>query len=318
MVTAAADLAIADEAHGFAPPAPRSLWSDARRRLRRNTAAVASTIYIALLLVIAVAAPLLAPENPLTINFGNSYRQAAWITIPNRPDVSGTWHFPLGTDAIGRDVLSRLIYGTRTSLVVGFIPMALTLTIGTVIGLISGFAGGVVDALLMRFTDIVYSFPALLFFIIVMTALKDAPIANVMNGFLILFIALSLVSWVDVARLVRGQALSLKEQEFVEAARALGIRNHRILLRHVLPNVLGPIIVSGAFIVPGAIITEAVLSYLGIGLIPTTNPTALFPVSWGTMILDGKAAITAQPMLLVAPAIAIATVTMAFTFIGMS
>jgi oligopeptide transport system permease protein len=168
----------------------------------------------------------------------------------------------------------------------------------------------------MRFADIVYSFPAFLFFIIVMAALKDTPIGNFMNGFLILFMALSLVSWVGVARLVRGQVLSLKEKEFIEAARAIGVRNYNILLRHLLPNSLGPIIVSGAFIVPGAIITEAVLSYLGIGLIPATDPKAIFPVSWGNMILDGKSAITAQPMMLIAPAIAIATVTMAFTFIG--
>ena len=318
MATSAAEVAVEyeEQAQGFAARAPRSLWSDARRRLLSNKAAVAGMIYIAFLIVIAVAAPVLAPDNPLKINFGNSFRQPAWVQVPNRPDVSGISKFPLGTDAIGRDVLSRLIYATRTSLVVGFIPMAITLTIGTLIGLISGFAGGVIDALLMRFTDIVYSFPAFLFFIIVMTALKDTPIGNFMNGFLILFMALSLVSWVGVARLVRGQVLSLKEKEFVEAARAIGVRNYRILLRHVLPNSLGPIIVSGAFIVPGAIITEAVLSYLGIGLRPETNLKAAFPVSWGIMILDGKSAVTAQPMMLVAPAIAIATITMAFTFIG--
>src|SRR5919202_1189578 len=276
MATSAAEVAIEyeEQTQGFTTRAPRSLWSDARRRLLRNKAAVASMIYLAVLVVVAVAAPLLAPDNPLKINFGNSYREAAWIKTPDRPENTGISKFPLGTDAIGRDVLSRLIYGTRTSLVVGFIPMILTLSIGSGIGLISGYTGGGGDG------------------------------------------ALSLVSWVGVARLVRGQVLSLKEKEFIEAARAIGVRNYKILLRHLLPNSLGPIIVSGAFIVPGAIITEAVLSYLGIGLIPATNPKAIFPVSWGNMILDGKAAITAQPMMLVAPAIAIATVTMAFTFIG--
>jgi oligopeptide transport system permease protein len=194
--------------------------------------------------------------------------------------------------------------------------MIITLTVGTLIGLTAGFAGGWADALLMRFADIVYSFPSFLFFIIVMAALKDTPIGSFLNGFLILFMALSLVGWVGVARLVRGQVLSLKEKEFVEAARALGIRTPRILLRHILPNSLGPIIIAGAFIVPGAIITEAVLSYLGIGLRPATDPNALFPVSWGNMILDGKSAITAQPWLLIAPAFAIASITLAFTFIG--
>ncbi|HNP85924.1 MAG: ABC transporter permease [Chloroflexi bacterium SZAS-1] len=300
----------------FAQRAPRSLWSDARRRLLRNKAAVAALLYISFLIVVAIIAPLLALHNPLDIFQNNSYRQAAWITVPNRPEASGSWAFPLGTDAIGRDVWSRLVYGTRTSLVVGFVPMVFTLFLGTVIGLVSGFFGGAVDAFLMRFAEIVYSFPAFLFFIIVMTALKDTPIGKFWNGFVILFGALSLVGWVGVARLVRGQVLSLKEKEFIEAARAIGVRQHNILFKHLLPNSLGPIIISGAFIVPGAIIAEAVLSYLGIGLRPATDRNALFPVSWGNMILDGKAAITAQPWLMIAPAISIASITLAFTFIG--
>ncbi|HET9223275.1 MAG TPA: ABC transporter permease [Roseiflexaceae bacterium] len=295
--------------------APRSLWSDARRRLLRNKAAVAGVVYIVFLILIALSAALLAPHNPIEIFPGQSYRQAAWIAT-NSPASTGTWEFPLGTDSVGRDVLSRLLYGTRTSLVVGFIPMTFTLLIGTLIGLIAGFKGGFVDGLLMRFADIVYSFPALLFFIIVMAALKDTPIGRFMNGFLILFAALSLVGWVAVARLVRGQVLALKEKDFVLAAEALGVRQHQILLRHLLPNALGPIIIAGAFIVPGAIISEAVLSYLGIGLRPATDPNALFPVSWGTMILDGKSAIVAQPWLLIAPAVAIASITLAFTFLG--
>jgi oligopeptide transport system permease protein len=182
--------------------------------------------------------------------------------------------------------------------------------------LISGFRGGWLDALLMRFADIVYSFPAFLFFIIVMAALKDTAFGKFWNGFLVLFMALSLVGWVSEARLVRGQVLSLKEKEFVEAARALGVRTPRILLRHILPNSLGPIIISAAFLVPSFIIAEAVLSYLGIGLPPAVDPQALFPVSWGNMILDGKSAVSSQPWLLIAPAIAIALITLAFTFIG--
>ncbi|MBK9945309.1 MAG: ABC transporter permease [Kouleothrix sp.] len=300
----------------FATRAPRSLWSDARRRLMRNKAAVAALIYIGLLVIIAVIAPLLTQHNPLEIYPGQTYRQAAWVVSPNQPDKSGTWVYPLGTDAVGRDVMSRLLFGTRTSLVVGFVPMVFTLFLGTVIGLVSGFAGGWLDSLLMRFAEIVYSFPAFLFFIIVMSALKDTAIGKFWNGFLILFAALSLVGWVGVARLVRGQVLSLKEKEFIEAARAIGVRQHNILFKHLLPNSLGPIIIAGAFIVPGAIIAEAVLSYLGIGLRPATDRAALFPVSWGNMILDGKSALTAQPWLMIAPAIAIATITLSFTFIG--
>ncbi len=294
---------------------PRSLWSDARRRLIRNRAAVIGLCYIATLVLVAIIAPLLTVNNPLQIFPGQTYRQAAWIAT-NNPATTGTWQFPLGTDAVGRDVYSRLVYGTRTSLVVGFIPMIVTLSIGTVVGLIAGSQGGLVDALLMRFADIVFSFPALLFFIIAMTALKDTPIGKFMNGFLILFVALSLVNWVGVARLVRGQVLALREKEFVLAAHALGIPERQILFKHMLPNTLGPIIISGAFIVPGAIITEAVLSFLGIGLRPSTDRNAIFPVSWGNMILDGRAAINAQPWMLIAPAFAIALITLSFTFVG--
>src|SRR6266545_940293 len=238
--TLANTTAVVDQSdRAFLQRAPRSLWSDARRRLLRNKASVVGLIYIAILTVIALAAPLLAPNNPVKIIPGNTYRQAAWVQT-NTPATTGSWKFPLGTDAVGRDVLSRLIYGTRTSLVVGFIPMAITLAIGTLVGLIAGSQGGWIDALLMRFADIVYSFPSLLFFIIVMTALKDTSIGKFMNGFLILFGALSLVGWVGVARLVRGQVLSLKEKEFVLAAHALGVHGHQILFKHLLPNALGP------------------------------------------------------------------------------
>ncbi|MBA3943749.1 MAG: ABC transporter permease [Herpetosiphonaceae bacterium] len=316
MATTVSQGTLSQEERAFATRKPRSLWSDARRRLLRNKAAVAGLLFIAFLLVVAVAAPLIAPHPPLEIIPGNGYRQAAWVHTPNRPSITGKWTYPLGTDAIGRDVFSRLVYGTRTSLIVGFIPMIITLTIGVMVGLVAGFKGGLLDVGLMRFGELVYSFPSFLFFIIVMTALKDTPIGKFLNGFLILFAALSLVGWVDVARLVRGQVLSLREKEFVEAARAIGVRQHNILFKHLFPNCLGPIIVSGAFIVPGAIITEAVLSYLGIGLRPATDPTALFPVSWGNMILDGKSAINAQQWLMIAPGIAIALITLAFTFIG--
>ncbi|MCG8346537.1 MAG: ABC transporter permease [Chloroflexales bacterium] len=316
MTTTVTDTSISREERALASRTPRSLWSDAWRRLLRNKAAVAGMIYIGFLIVLAFVAPLVAPHNPVQIIPGNSLRQAAWISTPDRPDVTGTWEHPLGTDTIGRDVLSRLIYGVRTSLLVGFVPMILTTIIGSVVGLIAGYWGGAIDSSLMRFAEIVYSFPSFLLFIIVMAALKDTPIGRFWNGFLILFGALSLVLWVDIARLVRGQVLSLKEKEFTEAARAIGVSTPAILFRHLLPNTLGPIIISAAFIVPGAIITEAVLSYLGIGVRPSTELDALFPVSWGNMILDGKSTVVSQPWLLTAPAIAIATITMAFTFIG--
>jgi oligopeptide transport system permease protein len=269
------------------------------------------------LIVVALAAPLIAPHNPVRTDVRNAgtYRQAAWIKDPN-PLRAGKWEYPLGSDSVGRDVFSRLLYGTRVSLIVGFIPMTFTLLIGVTIGLIAGFVGGRLDDSLMRMTDIVYAFPSLLFFIIMQLSFKDTPFGNLLNGLVLLFITLSIVNWPSVARLVRGQVLSLKEKEFVEAARTVGTRNGMIVLRHILPNSLGPIIVAGAFIVPGAIITEAVLSYLGIGVRPSVDPNAPFPASWGNMILDGSKSWQSQPWMLIAPCIAVALITMAFTFIG--
>lgn len=249
--------------------ASRSLWSDAWRRLRRNKMAMAGLVYLVFLTFVAIFAPLIAPHNPVQsdpLNAG-SYRNAAWIASDN-PKKDGTWDYPLGTDSIGRDVFSRLVFGTRISLIVGFIPMAVILFIGVPVGLAAGFAGGRLDNLLMRMTDIVYAFPALLFFIIMQISFGDTEFGRILNGLLLLFVTLSVINWTGVARLVRGETLALKEKEFVEAARASGSDSFRLISKHILPNALGPIIVAAAFIVPGAIISEAVLTYLGIGLRP--------------------------------------------------
>jgi oligopeptide transport system permease protein len=178
MTTTVSELAVGQEEREFGSRVPRSLWSDARRRLLRNKAAVAGMIYIAILILVALFSGVLASHHPIQIFPGQTYRQAAWIQTPNQPASSGTWEFLLGTDAIGRDVLSRLLYGTRTSLIVGFIPTTIILLVGTLIGLIAGYHGGAVDAVLMRFAEIVYSFPAFLFFIIVMAALKETAIGK--------------------------------------------------------------------------------------------------------------------------------------------
>jgi oligopeptide transport system permease protein len=168
----------------------------------------------------------------------------------------------------------------------------------------------------MRLTDIMYGFPDLLFFIIALISLRDTWIGELMSGLFLLFCALAIINWVGVARLVRGQVLSLKEKEFIEAARSIGVKDSRIMGRHLLPNVLGPIIVLTAFLIPQMIITEAILGYLGLGLKPTTNPEAFFITSWGSLLLEGQTAINAQPFLLLAPAICVALVVLAFTFIG--
>jgi oligopeptide transport system permease protein len=229
---------------------------------------------------------------------------------------AGDPEFVLGTDNLGRDVLSRVIYGARVSMVVGFIPMLIIIVIGVSLGVVSGYWGGSTDNILMRITDIVYAFPDLLFFIIVMTALRATAIGQFLNGLFLLFVALALVNWVGVARLVRGQVLALKERDFVLASRAVGSSHSRIMFRHILPNSLGVIIVAMAFLIPGAIITEAVLGYLGLGLRPSTDPTDIFITSWGSMLLEGQTAINNQPWILLAPAICVALVVLSFNFFG--
>jgi oligopeptide transport system permease protein len=293
-----------------------SLWRDAMYRLRKNKAAMLSLGVILFFTILAIFAKQIAPYSSLDVpEPSNTLRQAAWIHTDN-PATTGTWKYPLGTDSIGHDVLSQVIWGARVSIVVGFIPMILIVTLGTTIGMIAGYAGGRVDNLLMRITDVVYAFPDLLFFIIVMTALRDSELGKFLNGLLLLFAALSIVNWVGVARIVRGQVLSLKEKEFVEAARMLGAGKIRIMVRHLFPNTLAPIVVVGAFLIPGAILTEAILGFLGIGLRPASDPNAVFQTSWGMLLLWGKDAMQSQPWLLIAPAFCIALIMLSFTFVG--
>jgi oligopeptide transport system permease protein len=297
--------------------APRSLWSNAWRQFRRNKLAMAGMVYLIFLAAVGILAPVISPHNPVQsdLRAAGKFRQAAWIQTEN-PKTTGDWSYPLGTDGNGRDVFSRLVYGTRISLVVGFIPMAVIMLIGIPVGLAAGFVGGPLDNFLMRITDIVYAFPALLFFIIMQISLGDTSIGQLLNGLVLLFITLSIINWTGVARLVRGDTLALKEKEYVEAARASGASAWRQISRHILPNALGSIIVAGAFIVPGAIIAEAVLTYLGIGLRPDVNLAAPFPTSWGQMIQSGQTAYRNQPWLLIAPSVAVALITLSFTFVG--
>jgi oligopeptide transport system permease protein len=291
-----------------------SLGYDAWQRLIRNKASVIGMILIGFFVLVALFAPILAPHNPIEIIGGQKYLPPAWIKELNGK--SGNMDYPLGTDTLGRDVLSRLIYGARVSMVVGLVPTTIIVIVGTIVGMIAGYTGGRVDNLLMRLTDIVYAFPDLLFFIIVMVSLRDTFLGEMLNGAILLFAALAIVSWVGVARLIRGQVLSLKEKEFVEAARCIGAKDLHIMFKHIFPNSLGPLIVSIAFLIPGAIITEAVLGYLGLGLRPSTNPNDIFITSWGSMLLDGNAALSAQPFLLLFPAACVAIVVLAFTFLG--
>lgn len=295
----------------------QSLWTDAWHRLIRNKAAVLGMIIVVFFIFVAATAPWISPHDPLDLNSGLQYLPPPWAPDWMNPSGKvGDARFLLGTDSLGRDVLSRVIYGARVSIVVAFVPTFIIVILGVTIGLAAGYAGGRVDNWLMRITDVVWGFPDLLFFIVVMIALLDTPIGRFANGLLLLFGALAIVNWVGIARVVRGQTLSLKEKEFVEAAHAIGTSDLQIMLRHILPNCLSPIIVMTAFRVPGMIITEAVLGYLGLGLRPGTDSREFFVTSWGSLLLQGQSMINSQPWLLLSPAIAVALVVMGFTFLG--
>jgi oligopeptide transport system permease protein len=293
---------------------PRSLWMDGLYRLMRNKAAVVGLVVITLFFLMAVFAEQISPHNPLKIYSGQKFLPPSWVQVEGGK--SGQPGFLLGTDTIGRDVLSRTIYGARISMFVGLFPTIIIVIVGTVIGLVAGYYGGWIDNLLMRFTDIMYAFPDLLFFIIVMIALRDTWIGQALNGMILLFGALAFANWVGEARVVRGQVLSLREKEFIEAARCIGVRDSQIMFKHLLPNALSPVIILTAFLIPGLIIAEATLGFLGVGIRPSSTPTDFFITSWGTLLLDGQTAINAQPWLMLAPAICVALVVLAFTFVG--
>jgi oligopeptide transport system permease protein len=274
-------------------PEQIGLWTDAWRRFRRNRLAVGSLAFIIVLITLAIIAPLLQRigvlQDPIAQDVVSNYLG------PGAP------HHIFGTDDLGRDVLAKVIFGSQVSLSIGILVQAIVLVIGGGIGLAAGYFGGWVDNLLMRFTDIMYAFPDLLFVLIIVAALGP----TLLN----IFVAIGLVSWVGLARLVRGQVLSIKEKEFVEAARAAGSSPLKIILQHLLPNSLGPVIVSLTFGIPAAIFTEAVLDFLGVGIRPP-QPT------WGVMVFEGYAAVDAYPYLVIIPCVALSLTMLAFNFIG--
>jgi oligopeptide transport system permease protein len=265
-----------------------SLTRDALRRLRRNKLAMIGFVVIVVLAVIAISADVLAPYSYTKTNFSR-------LNEPPSRD------YPLGTDQIGRDLLSRMIYGARVSMLVGLGAQLIVVSIGVPIGALSGYVGGRTDLLLTRFIDVMYAFPRLLFVILVMSMLG----AGLMN----IFIAIGLTGWVGIARQTRAQVLAIKEKEFVDGARALGSGFGRVLVRHVLPNALTPIVVAVTFGIPEAIFTEAALSFIGVGINPPTP-------SWGQMVGEGQQYLRSYWHLCVFPSIAIAVTMLAFTFFG--
>ena len=269
------------------------LWQDAWQRFRRNRLALLGATLVLLLVLIAFLAPLL-------VHFGlivDPLKQQV-ERIQVGPGVGG---HALGTDQLGRDTLSRLMFGSRISLSVGILVQGIILPIGLAIGLAAGYFGGRIDNLLMRFTDIWYAFPDLIFVLVLVSVFGPSLLS--------IFGAIALVNWVGLARLVRGQVLSIKEKEFIEAARSSGSAPFKLIVKHLLPNSLGPIIVTLTFGIPQAIFLEAVLSFLGVGIQPPT-PT------WGQMVFDGYEAVYANPTAVVFPALAIGFTLLAFSFIG--
>lgn len=280
-----------------------SLWGDAWRRLIRNRLAVVGGIFVLGLFFLLFFGPAIAPypyqEQHLKELVANG----------NNPISPFQGPFILGTDDLGRDLLSRLLDGAQISMTVALVVQAVVLFIGLPIGAMAAWYGGRVDSLLMRFTDVVYAFPDLLFIILLSVTFRDTPIGSMLDGVLLVFVAIGIVSWVGMARLVRGQLLSLKETEFVEAARAIGVSDFKIVTRHLLPNAMGPMIVAVTLGIPSAILAEATLAFLGIGARP---PRA----SWGKLIFDGQSYIRAEPHLVVIPALIIAVALISFTFLG--
>jgi len=279
------------------------LWSDAFGRLRKNRLALLGLIMVILLLFFGIFGPFLAP-------WPYAYQDLkAVVAGGGGPLPPGSPGHILGTDQLGRDLFSRLLDGARISVSVAIVVQLVILFIGVPIGAIAGWFSGKLDNLLMRFTDIIYAFPDLLFIILLSVVFRETAFGRALDGLLMIFVAIGLTSWVTVARLVRGQLLSLKETEFVEAAKAIGVKDRKIVTKHLLPNGVGPIIVAVTLGIPGAILAEATLSYIGIGIQP---PRA----SWGSLINDGYRYIRSEPHLVLFPALCIAAALASFTFLG--
>jgi len=259
------------------------LW----QRLRRNRMAMAGAVIVLVMFVLAAAAPLLG-------------RDPGAIDIAQRLLAPG-WRHPLGTDDLGRDVLTRILYGARISLLVGFVAVGIATGIGILLGAVAGYYGRWVDALLMRFVDIMLCFPTF-FLILAVIAFLDPSIWNIM-------IIIGLTGWMGVARLVRAEFLSLRERDFVLAARAVGADDARIIFRHILPNALSPVLVSVTLGVAGAILTESALSFLGIGVQPPTP-------SWGNMLITGKQTLGTAWWMSVFPGLAILVTVLGYNLLG--
>ena len=305
----------------------RSLWAKSFSRLLRNKVAVVSGIFIIVLVLVAVFADYLTPytfaEQDLLSN--NALPEWMMFLLPeggeNYARINNA--YPLAADSLGRDIWTRTIFGARISLIIAFAAATVDLVVGIVIGMISGYAGGRTDSIIMRVVDFLYAFPFLIAVILLQTYFKAIGrrggeggigsliinLNNQMGGLLFLFIAIGLLNWLQMARLARGQVLATKKMEYVEAARALGANDTRILVKHLFPNILGPLIVAETMAIPVYIFIEAFLSFIGLGVNPPTP-------SWGIMISEGIDGLRSYPNQILIPAVALSLTTLAFNFLG--
>ncbi len=324
--------AVANSGSGGNPVSSKSesLAKDAFRRLLKNRAAVTGGVIIILLYLMMIFADKIAPFDYARQTLAEQNATPPWLTkiFPMmepyaKPPADDPNKYILGADYVGRDLLSRIIYGSRVSLIIAIIGPLISLMIGVVYGSIAGFFGGRTDNIMMRIVDVLYAFPSLLFTILLMTFFrsslaKPAPgsfasmlsaLDNSLGGMLFIFIGIGMTAWQTMARLTRGQVLSVKEKEFVEAARSVGSSDLRIMFRHILPNIIGPLVVNETLAIPGYINTEAFLSFIGLGVNPPTP-------SWGSMISDGSKVVRTYPNQTVFPALMLALTMFAFNFLG--
>ena len=265
-----------------------SLWQDAWQRLRKNKMAVGGLVVLILMCIAAILTPWIAPY---------SYEEQN-LVLGAAPPSAEHW---LGTDTLGRDLLTRLLYGGRISLAVGFIATAVALLIGVLYGTVAGYFGGRIDAAMMRLVDILYALPFMIFIILLMVIFG--------RNILLLFLAIGAVEWLTMARIVRGQVQSLRQQEFVEAAVSLGLSQWTIIRRHLIPNTLGPVIVYTTLTIPGVMLFEAFLSFLGLGIQPPQS-------SWGLLISYGVETMEEYPWLLIFPGLTLSITLFALNFLG--
>ncbi len=303
-----------------------SLWMDAVRRLLRNKGAVVGLVLIVILFLSAIFANLIAPYPFDKQVLTDQNKAPTWIlnVFPSmKPYVQVSNNYPLGADYVGRDLFSRIVYGARISLTVALIGPLISLLIGVTYGSISGYFGGNVDNIMMRVVDVLYAFPGLLFIILMLAFFRStfshpdpgsftyaiSAMDAKLGGMLFIFIGIGLTAWETMARLTRGQVLSVREKEFIEAARTIGATDGRIVFRHILPNIVGPLVVAETLAIPGYISTEAFLSFIGLGVNPPTP-------SWGAMISDGSSVVRTYPNQTIFPALALAITMFAFNFLG--